>query len=801
MIYPENFEEKIGFRQIRSLIRDRCLSELGEDRVDKIVFSAEYDEIKYQLSITEEFRTILEGTARFPAQDYLNLLPELDRLRLEGTVIDYEKIFDLKISLRAILEVIEYIRRLEEEKFPLLRELTSERFDPADIFNHLDKIIDEKGLMKDNASRELSSIRRNLRSRKETVGRKISKSLELAKSSGWADKDVEPTIRGGRMVIPVSATNKRKIKGFIHDESASGQTVFIEPAEAFDTNNEIRDLENAEKREINRILGEFTRQLRPHIDELADLYEFLGQIDFIRAKAKYAMDLDAHMPELLNRQEASWTDARHPLLYLSHKAANKKVVPLNIELYERQRILVISGPNAGGKSVCLKTVGLLQYTMQCGIPVSMNKDSKMGVFDNIFIDIGDEQSLENDLSTYSSHLLNIKHFVEHLNEKSLFLIDEFGAGTEPQLGGAIAESVLETINRLKSFGVITTHYANLKIVADELEGVVNGAMLFDSKNLEPLYILKTGKPGSSFAFEIAEHIGFPKEVLKEAARKTGSTQLDFEKQLQQLEVDKLELEKQKDRIKVADDFLSEMIGRYEKLNAEVEQSRESILKEAKSEAENILKQSNKLIENTIREIKEAKAEKTKTRELREKISHQKEKISQIQTRTEKKETPEEEAKKGKIKKGDLVKIKDQNIAGEVIEVRDHTAVVSFDTFKLSVSIDKLQHASSKQLKKTGKTATSSYRKVSDDLGNKMANFKQMIDLRGQRVEEALNKLRDYIDHAILLNISEVSILHGKGSGALREAIRQYLSEVQEVKKFHDAHPDQGGHGITHVYFR
>lgn len=801
MIYPGNFEKKIGFEQIRLLIRDRCLSELGESRVDEMRFTDDFDEIKYQLSITEEFRKILEGTSRFPAQDYLNMLPELDRLRLEGTVIDYEKIFDLKISLRAILEVTEYIKKLDEEDFQLLHALIAERYDPADIFLHLEKIIDEKGTIKDNASRELSSIRRKLRSRKDAIGRKISKSLDLAKNSGWTAKDVEPTIRGGRMVIPVSATNKRKIKGFIHDESASGQTVFIEPAEAFDTNNEIRDLENAEKREITKILTEFTRHLRPHIDEITDLYQLLGQIDFLRAKAKYSIDLDAHMPELLDKQEINWTNARHPLLYLSHKAANKKVVPLNIELYDRQRILIISGPNAGGKSVCLMTVGLLQYTLQCGLPVSMDKDSKMGIFSNIFIDIGDEQSLENDLSTYSSHLLNIKHFVENLDQKSLFLIDEFGAGTEPQLGGAIAESVLEVLNSLKSYGVITTHYANLKIIADELDGVVNGAMLFDSKNLEPLYQLKMGKPGSSFAFEIAEHIGFPKNILREAAKKTGSTQLDFEKQLQQLEVDKLELEKQKSKLKVADDFLSEMIEKYENMNREVDHSRESILTEAKKEAENILQQSNKLIENTIREIKEAKAEKTKTRELREKINKQKEKVAQIKTSKEKKEEPGEKPPKGKIQKGDLVRIEDQNIAGEVIEVRDHTAVVSFDTFKLSVSIDKLQHASKKQLKKSGQKSASAYRKVSDDLSNKMAGFKQKIDLRGQRVEEALTNLRDYIDNAILLNISEVSILHGKGSGALREAIREYLSGVQEVRKYQDAHPDEGGHGITHVYFR
>ncbi|MCF8236038.1 MAG: Smr/MutS family protein [Bacteroidales bacterium] len=798
MIYPENFEEKVGFDHIRALLKKHCLCELGEDNVDAISFSADFERIDHQLRITEEFRELSGLQGGFPSQDYLNLMPELKRLRTEGTIIELKKLFDLQISLRTIQEIIHYLNKADEETYPLLSALTIELFDPSRILSRLGQILDEKGSIRDSASPALSEIRRKLISKRGQISGKIQKTLKVAKGSGWTDKDVEPTIRGGRLVIPLQSTHKRKIQGFIHDESASGQTVYIEPAEVFDTNNEIRDLENSERREIVKILTAFTQMIRPEIEELSQLYDFLGAIDFIRAKARLTGDIEGCRPELLSRQEIRWMNARHPLLFLSFRKQNKKVVPLNIDLDKGQRILLISGPNAGGKSVCLKTVGLLQYMLQCGLPVPMSPDSKAGIFEKLFIDIGDEQSLENDLSTYSSHLINMKNFLEKLNAHSLFLIDEFGAGTEPQLGGTVAESVLEKFNELKAFGVITTHYANLKVAADELPGVVNGAMLFDAKNLRPLYMLKTGKPGSSFAFEIAQHIGFPENILNIAKEKTGTTQIDFEKQLQKLETDKLAIDKKKTELQVADEFLAEMIGKYEKLNENLEHSRKEILKDAKEEAQKIISGSNKLIENTIREVREIQARKNKTKELRKKIEQHKEDIQKIPVK-EKKNKPEKKPDTGPIQKGDHVKVKGHDKSGEVDEVRDGQAMVSFETFKLNISLDKLRKIDSP----AGKTKqpTGKYGRILSDMQQKIENFKSVIDIRGKRVEEAITELGNYIDDAILLNIKEVQIIHGKGNGVLREVVRQYLSTVDEVKSYHDAHPDRGGHGTTLVNFK
>ncbi|MCF8230069.1 MAG: endonuclease MutS2 [Bacteroidales bacterium] len=798
MIYPAAFENKIGFDQIRELLKDRCLSELGEEYVHRISFSSDFESISYALSIAVEFKSLLELKGNFPAQDYLNLTPELNRVKLEGTIIELEKIFDFKVSLRALIEITQYLEKLDREDYPLLTELTKNLYDPQKIFKRLEQIMDDKGGIRDKASPKLAEIRKKLRGKKGEISGRMQKSLKTAKSSGWTNKDAEPTIRSGRLVIPVSVTHKRKVQGFIHDESASGQTVYIEPAEVFDANNEIREIENAERREINKILSHFTDMLRPHLPEILELYDFMGRVDFIRAKAKLGIDLDGAKPELHETPGMEWLEARHPLLFLSFQSQGKKVVPLNIMLNRDQRIMVISGPNAGGKSVCLKTVGLIQYMIQCGIPAPMKADSKTGIFDKIFLDIGDEQSLENDLSTYSSHLLNIKYFVVNLNQDSLFLIDEFGAGTEPQLGGAIAESVLEKINAIEAYGVITTHYANLKIAADEMQGVSNAAMLFDSEKLEPLYILKSGKPGSSFAFEIARHIGFPPEILDLAIEKTGTSQIDFEKQLQQLEKDKLDIDKKKTELRVADDFLAEMIAKYEKLNEELERSKVEILKDAKSEAQKIISGSNKLIENTIREIREIQAQKDKTRDLRKKVEQEKLKIEKLPEKPKKKKTEKKKPLKedSPIQKGDHVKIEGQEKSGEVENIKDGQALVSFDTFKLNISLDKLQKTGRSGRNK--KKGSGKYGSILNDMRQKMEDFKSTIDIRGERAEEAIAKIRNYIDDAILLNIKEVQIIHGKGSGILRDAIRQYLSTVDEIQHYQDAHPDRGGHGITIV---
>lgn len=654
-------------------------------------------------------------------------------------------------------------------------------------------------------------IRQKLKKKHALIDRKISQNLKIAKQEGWTNSDVEATLRNGRLVIPIAATHKRKLKGFIHDESATGQTVYIEPEDIFEVNNEIRELENAERREIIRILTALTDYIRPQIDSLKADYRFLGLIDFIRAKAKFAIEIEAQKPVLVESPKLEWFEAMHPLLFLSHKQQNKEVVPLNISLDDKKRILIISGPNAGGKSVCLKSVGLIQYMTQCGLLPSLNEKSEVGLFDNLFIDIGDEQSIENDLSTYSSHLMNIKYFALNSNQNTLILIDEFGTGTEPQLGGAIAEAALEKLNQNQVFGVITTHYANLKLLADKHDTIINGAMLFDTKNMKPLYVLKAGQPGSSFAFEIAKNIGFPKEILKNAASKTGRTQLDFDKQLQQLEIEKIELNKKKTELNVADDFLGELTDKYEALVEKLNKSKAEIIDKAKKEAQELLDSSNKAIEKTIKEIKEAKADQDKTKKIRKELELKKETIKKDIGKSkdklsgkEKKSTNKEivRIEGAKLCVGDFVKVVNQDTIGEIAEISAKDALISFNSITFRTRISQLEKISRKQAKKELKPKQrSNFNIIANEINEKMANFSLSIDLRGKRVEEALSEIRDYIDEVILLNIKEVNILHGKGDGVLRQVVRDYLDTIAEVKKYHDQHIQFGGSGITIVNFK
>ena len=581
----------------------------------------------------------------------------------------------------------------------------------------------------------------------------------------------------------------------------------MEPAEIFETNNQIRELESAERREIIRVLLDFTNFVRPEIPNLISAYRFLGRIDFIRAKAKFAIAIEAMRPKLLNRQGLDWINASHPLLFLTNKKLNKEVVPLYVRLDEDQRILVISGPNAGGKSVCLKTIGLVQYMLQCGLLIPVKEGSKAGIFENLFIDIGDEQSLENDLSTYSSHLLNMKHFLGHSNKSTLFLIDEFGTGTEPILGGAIAESVLENLNDKKAYGVVTTHYSNLKLMAKPGNGIINGAMMFDTKAMKPLYRLKMGNPGSSFAFEIAKNIGFPKQVLKSAESKTGKKQLDFDEQLQQLETEKRELAKKQQKYSIADDFLSEMIDKYEKLLKEIKSKKSEIISNATREAANTLKSSNKLIERTIREIREAGAEKEKTKRLRKELEEKSkdlEKASEAEKKATVKTKPtivktSEITNSSPIKKGDFVKIMDQGVSGEVIERKGEDVIVEFNSVRLRTTVDKLEKNQSGEKPKIIRSNRMG-RQMMEQLNDKMANFKLKLDVRGERGEEAMSIVKQYVDDAVLLGISEVKILHGTGNGILRKLIHDYLKNIPNIKSFGDEHIERGGHGITVVRF-
>jgi DNA mismatch repair protein MutS2 len=810
MIYPRNFEEKVGFDKIREMLRELCLSPMGQSYVEKIRFTANPDLLSKLLNQTEEFRQLLLREGGFPAGDYFDLSAELKRITIEGTYIEQENLFNLKSSLETIQDCKSFIAKQDFQKFPELHALISPVEIDSEIINKIDQIINNFGNIKDNASTELSEIRRKLNSKRSSIDRKINSTLQQAKKSGWVTSDAEITIRNGRLVIPVPASYKRQMRGFIHDQSATGQTIYIEPEEVFETNNEIREIEGEESREIIRILRDISSYIRPEIPLLLEAYRFLGMIDFIRSKAKFAIKINARKPELMNTPELAWNQAIHPLLFLSHQKQKKKVAPLDIELNQGHRILVISGPNAGGKSVCLKTIGLLQYMLQCGLLIPVKEDSQAGIFVNLFIDIGDEQSLENDLSTYSSHLTNMKHFVLNSNPSSLFLIDEFGTGTEPQLGGAIAQSVLEKLNEKKAFGVVTTHYSNLKLMARKENGIVNGAMLFDTKAMKPLYQLSIGKPGSSFAFEIAKNIGFPKLILKNAERNIGKKQLDFDEQLQQLEIEKKDLEREQQKVIAADDRLNKLIDKYQEILQNIESRKSDIIFKAKKEAEELIDSSNKLIENTIREIRESQADKEKTKQLRDKIKEKQKKIKTIepgfQKQFEKKEQEMAEDiivsdQKESFKAGDYVKISEQDVTGEVLEIIDDEVVIGFNSIRFKTQLNKIEKIRNGEVRRFSNRSVSKKASVVNDLNDKLATFNHQLDVRGKRGEEAVDLVRHYIDDAILLNIREVRILHGKGFGILRTMIHEYLSSQSEVQQFHDEHIERGGHGITVVILR
>lgn len=793
-IYPSNFGQKTGFDQIRELVAARCISEMGRQRVLQLSFSADFDLVSRLLKETREFLTILETGLPFPAQDYLDLSPALSHIQIPGTYLLPEELVDLRLSLRTISGCLAFFRLPAAQAFTHLKALAGDLEVPGHILREADRILDEKGHLRDSASPDLARIRKEMRNKTVASEKMIGQLLNMARNSGWTSSDAEITLSDGRLVIPLQATHKRKIKGIIHDESASGQTVYLEPEACLEINNEVRELENAERREIIHILLLFSDYIRPETGTLLKAYDFLGEMDFIRAKARFALEIEADEPVLVPGSVIDWVNARHPLLYLSLTAKTKTIVPLNIRLDTEDRILIITGPNAGGKSVCLKTVGLIQYMLQNGLLVPMAPDAKAGIFENIFIDIGDEQSLENDLSTYSSHLLNLAYFIGNCGPRSLFLIDELGTGTDPSLGGAIAEAALEKLSETKAFGVVTTHYSNLKLLEGRVPGILNGAMLFDTKRLQPLYILASGKPGSSFTFEIARRIGFPEEVIQVAMGKAGKTHLDFEQQLQEVETEKLRLEKQLKEFQVADGFLGELIEKYETLKTELEKTRKDILEKARQEAREILEQSNRIIENTIREIRESQAEKEKTKSARSEIEKYRQRIIISSTEEEKKAIKHEKAK-GLLpwKPGDWVSIEGRQNPGVIQRIKNNEAFVDFDGLKIALPLQNLLPAKSLTIKPTGLGSP-----FIRDLNEKAVNFKLTLDLRGQTADEALMMVRKYLDDAYLLRIKEVSILHGKGEGILRRVIRDYLSDVDEVISFEDEQPDRGGSGITRV---
>lgn len=810
MLYPSTFEQKISFDTIRQMLKGKCLCLLGEDEVDAMKFSIHHLEITTRLNQTNEMLQLISSDIdELPVENFYDIRDALSRVKTEGLYLDESEVFDLRRSLEAVQKLVDFINKQDENVFPELHKFITNIQSFSGIISQINRILDKFGKIKDNASTELTRIRKESFIVQNSISKTLNTILRQAQSDGYVEKDVAPTIRDGRLVIPVSPAFKRKVSGIVHDESATGKTVYIEPQQVVEANNRVRELENEERREIIRILVEFTNAIRPHFQEILHSQYFLGKIDFLRAKALFAQEINALKPQVENFCQLEWFKAVHPLLYLSLKKQQRKVVPLDIELNEKQRLLIISGPNAGGKSVCLKTVATLQYMLQCGMLIPMLDNSRCGIFERIFIDIGDEQSIENDLSTYSSHLLNMKYFIKFSNEKTLILIDEFGSGTEPQIGGAIAEATLERFNRNKTFGVITTHYTNLKHYAESTEGIVNGAMLYDRQHLQPLFQLSIGNPGSSFAVDIARKIGLPEDLIADASEKVGAEHMDYDKHLQDIVRDKRYWERKRQEIRRKEKRLEATLTKYEAELEITDKKRKQIIRQTQTEAEELLKSANAKIENTIRKIIEAKAEKEQTKKARQELAQFKsEKLRPASAKykthdkkskySQKTTVPKHETRNAKLKAGDSVRLKGQTVIGTIIELQDKQAIVAFGQLKSTVKLNQLEAVSKNQEKKENRKYESLGKTISDDVRKRKLNFKSKIDVRGMRGDEAIQAVTYFIDDALMLGVARVQILHGTGTGVLRQLIRQYLSTVHGVKKYHDEHVQFGGAGITVV---
>ena len=859
MIYPENFESKIGFCEIRKMLREGCLSPLGKELVEKMAFSSQAEEVNEWLLQVREFRRLLEEVEDFPLQYFYDVRASIVRIRVENTHLEEDELFDLRRSLSTIAQMVKILNHSDEDDahaeqedgwrrektypYPALHRLSADVVTFPQLIQRIDQILDKFGKIRDNATPELLQIRRELAKTEGSISRTLYSILRAAQSEGVVEKDVTPALRDGRLVIPVVPTLKKKIRGIVHDESATGKTVFIEPTEVVEANNRVRELEGEERKEIIRILTDFTNRVRPFSREILESYRFLAQIDLIQSKQKLAAHLKAIEPEVEAHPHIDWIHAVHPLLQLSLEKKNERVVPLDITLTQEKRILIISGPNAGGKSVCLKTVGLLQYMLQCGLSIPVSERSKTGVFENIMIDIGDEQSLENDLSTYSSHLLNMKNMMKQANGSTIILIDEFGTGTEPGIGGAIAEAVLTRFCQQQAYGVITTHYQNLKHFADSHEGVVNGAMLYDRHEMKALFQLAIGRPGSSFAIEIARKIGLPEEVIRQASDIVGSEYIQSDKYLQDIVRDKRYWENKRQNIHQREKDIEKTISLYESNIEDIERSRKAILKKAKEQAEELLKESNKKIENAIREIRESQAEKEETRRIRQELDTFKQEVQQIDTKeaddkiarkiaqiqqrkerhakrqAEKKESQEKaaaalrqaqvktQADHRELKAGDTVRIKGLTTTGQIESISGDMATAIFGGMRTKMRLSRLEHATPSaeaadktEERKENLAAYGISKETRKTIDAHKTNFHQDLDVRGMRGDEALNAVQYFIDDAILVGMPRVRILHGKGNGILRQLIRQYLSSVPNVTHYADEHVQFGGAGITVVDF-
>ena len=855
MIYPNNFEHKIGFDDIRTLLKERCQSSLGRNMVDEMTFSSDAAEVNEWMQQANEFRRLKETTDDFPMQYFFDMRESVARIRLAGTHLEENEVFDLRRSLETISNIVIYLNKgnasENDEKvtytYPALQRLTTDIMTFPAMIRRIDSILDKYGRIKDGASMTLASIRHELSKTEGSISRTLYTILHAAQRDGLVDKDAAPTMRDGRLMIPVAPGLKRKINGIVHDESATGKTVFIEPAEVVEANNRVRELEAEERREVIRILTVFTDEVRPHVKEILDSYRFLAIIDLIQAKTAFAELTKAFEPKVENKPHIDWIRAIHPLLALSLEKQGKKVVPLDILLEQDKRLLIISGPNAGGKSVCLKTVGLLQYMLQCGLPIPIGDRSTCGIFQNIMIDIGDEQSIEDDLSTYSSHLMNMKQMIKNCDAHTILLIDEFGGGTEPMIGGAIAEAVLKQFWQKKTFGVITTHYQNLKHFADDHEGVVNGAMLYDRHQMQALFQLSIGQPGSSFAIEIARKTGLPEEVIKDASDIVGSEYIQSDKYLQDIVRDKRYWEGKRQTIHQHEKNLEGHIQRYESNLEEIERERKQILKRAQQQAEELLAEGNRKIENAIREIKEAQAEKERTREIREELQEFRQQVQNDDTRglmseedfakklrqmeerkarkaqrkADKAKKEEENEKRQQtfgaersnandinrpLQKGDTVRIKGLNTIGTIESIQGKQVTVIFGDVRTKMKAEQLERCERGKAKNEEATAANKHASLAIQtskmtratMEDRKQNFHQDIDVRGMRGDEAIDAVMHFIDDAILIGMSRVRILHGTGSGILRQLIRQYLNTIPNVSHFRDEHVQFGGAGITVV---
>ena len=794
MLYPVNFEHKIGFDSVRSLIDEKCAGSWGVEEAEKISFSNDFDTIVASLTLINEMMSLITDSNALPVPVVIDLRHQFADTKAEGTFLETKDLIALKKNISTLRELVKFISDADPNRFPSLINFVKDTFTFANIENRIDSIINRFGDVKDNASPNLAQIRRDIIISQNSVSKIMRSVLNKAAEDGLIDKDVTPSLREGRLVIPVSSMNKRRIPGIVHDESATGKTVFIEPTAVVEVNNRIRELENEERREIIRILTEFTNFVRPFYDDILNSCLLVAKIDAIRAKALFSIDIKAIKPYLYSDCRIDWYEARHPLLEKSLTRQGKKIQPLNIRLNKKQRILLISGPNAGGKSVCLKTAGLLQYMLQCGLPIPIHERSNAGIFQSIFIDIGDEQSIENDLSTYSSHLINMKNCIKYSNGKSLLLIDEFGTGTEPQLGGAIAEAVLNRLNTNHVYGIITTHYTNLKHYAAQTEGIVNAAMLYDRNKMQPLFMLSIGTAGSSFAIEIARKIGLPDDVINAASKIVGEEQIDFDKHLQDVARDKRYWEQKRAKIKEEEKKLQSLTEHYDALVQDIKKKEKEIIRNAKEEASQIIKNSNAKIENTIRAIKESAADKNITQSERRELENFKKSLDKQLEKQPSVKQPQD------FHKGERVRIKGQNIAGTIDAVNGKTAIVFFGQIKSTVDVSKLEHLTASQLKEMEKYSTNAVAnaKKGFDMRERQLNFSQDIDVRGMRVDEALQAVIYFLDDAQMFNVSRVRILHGTGTGALKSAIRDYLYQSSIVKSFKDEHVQFGGAGITVV---